>query len=65
MPKFSAKIPHFSVAVALGVMAVIGINDAWAAMERHRCKALTETHQTVALRNFWGTVTYCVDRRYL
>ena len=65
MTQFSAKIPHVSVALALGVLAVIGINDAWSAQERHRCKALTETHQTVALRNFWGTVTYCVGRRYL
>ena len=65
MKRFSAKIPHLAVAVALGSLAVVGINDAWGAMERHRCKGLAETHRAVALRNFWGTVTYCVDRRYL
>lgn len=65
MTEISAKIPHVSVALALGVMAVIGINDAWGAMERHRCKGLTETHQAIALRGFWGHTTYCVDRRYL
>jgi len=63
MTEISAKIPHVSVALALGVMAVIGINDAWGAMERHRCQELTKTHQAVTLRNFWGTATYCVDRR--
>ena len=65
MTRLSAKIPHVSVALALGALAVIGINDAWGAMERHRCKGLTETHQEIALRGFWGHTTYCVDRRYL
>jgi hypothetical protein len=65
MTRLSAKIPHFAVAVALGSLAVIGVNDAWGAMERHRCKGLTTTHQVVALRGFWGHTTYCVDRRYL
>ena len=65
MTQFSAKIPYLAVAVALGCLAVIGVNDAWGAMERHRCKALTITHQVIALRGFWGHTTYCVDRRYL
>jgi hypothetical protein len=65
MTRISAKIPHVSVALALGVMAVIGINDAWSAMERHRCQELTKTHQAIALRGFWGHTTYCVDRRYM
>lgn len=63
--KISAKIPHLAVAVTLGCLAVIGVNDAWGAMERHRCKGLTSTHQVIALRGFWGHTTYCVDRRYL
>jgi len=65
MTGISAKIPHLIIAVGLGVMAGVGVADAWGAMERHRCKGLAETHQELALRNFWGTVTYCVDRRYL
>lgn len=65
MTQFSAKIPYLAVAVALGSLAVIGVNDAWGAMERQRCKGLTETHQVIALRGFWGHTTYCVDRRHL
>jgi hypothetical protein len=65
MTQFSAKIPQLALALALGSLAVIGVNDAWGAMERHRCKALTTTHQVIALRGLWGHTTYCVDRSYL
>ena len=59
------KIAQLSLALALGSLGMIGVNDAWGAMERHRCKALATSHQVIALRGFWGHTTYCVDRRYL
>ena len=65
MTRISAKIPHLIIAAGLGVMAGVGISDAWSAMERHRCKALTQTHQVVTLRTFWGHSSFCLDRRYL
>jgi len=65
MTRISAKIPHLAVAVGLGVMAGVGITDAWGAQERHRCKALAGTHQVVTLPTFWGHSSFCLDRRYL
>ena len=65
MTEFSTKIPLLAATVTLGCLAVVGVNDAWGAMERHRCKALTTSHQLIALRGFWGHTAYCVDRRYL
>jgi hypothetical protein len=65
MTKFSAKIPQISICLALGVMAGVGISDAWGAMERQRCQRLTGTHSVISLRTFWGHADHCVDRRYL
>jgi len=63
MTAISTKIAQLTLCLALGSLAVIGVNDAWGAMERHRCKALTTSHQVIALRGLWGHTTYCVDRR--
>ena len=63
--EISTKIVQLSLALALGSLGVIGVNDAWGAMERHRCKGLTTSHQVIALRGFWGHTSSCVDRRYL
>jgi len=54
-----------SVYLALGFLAFVGIEDAFSANERRRCKAMTSTHKLVSLRSVTGDTDYCVDKRYL
>ena len=51
--------------MALGIMAGVGITDAWGAHQRHVCKELAKTHSVVSLPTFWGHSSFCVDRRML
>ena len=61
----STKIMPLSVALGLGVMAGVGITDAWSAHQRHSCKGQERTHSVVSLPTFWGHSSLCVDRRML
>lgn len=61
----STKIMPLSVALGLGVMAGVGITDAWSAHQRHVCKGQESTHSVVSLPTFWGHTSFCVDRRML
>ena len=54
-----------SVYTALGFLAFVGMEDAFSANERRRCKAMTSTHKVVSLRSLTGDADYCVDKRYL
>ena len=54
-----------SVYLALGLLAFVGMEDAFSANERRRCKAMTSTHKVVSLRSVTGDADYCVDKRYL
>ena len=54
-----------AVPMALGIMAGVGITDAWSAHQRHSCKDRQATHSVVSLPTFWGHSHFCVDRRML
>jgi hypothetical protein len=72
MTRLSAKIARnvealaqVAVPMALGIMAGVGITDAWSAHQRHVCKGQERTHSVVSLPTFWGHTSSCVDRRML
>lgn len=58
-------LAQVAVPMALGIMAGVGITDAWSAHQRHVCKELAKTHSVVSLPTFWGQSSACVDRRML
>ena len=53
------------VSALLSTLAVVGLEDAFSAHQRHQCRSLEATHKVLALRGFTGTNHFCVDRRYL
>ena len=58
-------LAQVAVPMALGIMAGVGITDAWSAHQRHVCKGQERTHSVVSLRTFWGHSSFCADRRML
>ena len=54
-----------TVYIALGFLAFVGMEDAFSANERRRCRAMTSTHRIVSLRSLTGDADYCADKRYL
>ena len=51
------------VSMLLTTLGVVGVEDAFSAFERNRCRQLNETHKVLALRGFTGTNHFCADRR--
>lgn len=51
------------VSMLLTTLGVVGVEDAFSAFERNRCRQLNETHKVLTLRGFTGTNHFCADRR--
>ena len=61
----SASIPLIAITVLLSTLGMVGLEDAYSAYERNRCKQLTDSHKVITLRAFTGSASFCADRRYL
>jgi hypothetical protein len=61
----SVSLPLVIVTVLLSTLGIVGLEDAFSAYERNRCKKLTDSHKVVTLRAFTGSASFCADRRYL
>lgn len=61
----STSIPLIVITFLLSALGMVGLEDAFSAYERNRCKQLTNSHKVITLQTFTGSASFCADRRYL